>query len=75
MPVSTIRCSFNPSYHAKDQMIERGISKEELIEVIQRGAKRIYGSKIISALKKMEVVYKQQPCHYFVITLYLKTGE
>ncbi len=74
MPISTIRCSFNPSVHAKDQMIERGISKEEMLETILQGAKRIQGEKIISSFKKMEAVYKQEPCHYFIITIYPKTS-
>lgn len=67
-----MKCTFSPSKHTKDQMIYRGISKEELIEAILKGAKRLQGKKIIALYKKIEVVYVQKPCHYFVITTYLE---
>lgn len=66
------RCSLRPSGHAKDQMIERGIAKEEVISALLRGAKRVFGEKVISGFAGIEVVYKQLPCNYFVITVYDK---
>ena len=53
-------------------MIERGIAKEEVISALLRGAKRVFGEKVISGFAGIEVVYKQFPCKYFVITVYDK---
>lgn len=65
-----MRCEFQPTKHAKGQMIERGISKREILEAITKGAKRRQERKIISKYRKIEVVFIQRPCHYFVITTY-----
>ncbi len=67
------RCSFRPSTHTKDKMIDRGISKDEILEAIQKGAKRFtQDGRIIALLHDYEVVYKPFPCNYFVITVYIK---
>jgi hypothetical protein len=66
------RCEFRPSGHAKDKMIETGITKPEILEAILKGAKRALHNKIISAFKGFEVVYGQLPCNYFIITVYWK---
>ena len=70
----TERCHIRPSGHAKDKMIAWGIEKERVIECILKGAKRIEkdalsGDKIVSRYKQFEVVYKQRPCNYFIITV------
>ncbi len=59
-----------PSRHAEYQMIERGISVKEMFETINKGVKRFVGRKILALYKKIEIVYKSKPCHYFVITTY-----
>ena len=69
---SPYKCSFRPSKHAKDKMIETGISKIEILESVSRGAKKAYGKKIISTFKGFETVYRQLPCNYFIITVYWK---
>ena len=74
----TERCHLRPSQHAKDKMIAWGIEKDKAIECILKGAKRIekdtvLGDKIVSRYKEFEVVYKQRPCNYFIITIYLVT--
>ncbi|MBU2565066.1 MAG: DUF4258 domain-containing protein [Candidatus Thermoplasmatota archaeon] len=61
-----------PSRHAEYQMIERGISVKEMLETLDKGVKRIVGRKVLSLQKKIEVVYKSKPGHYFVITTYRK---
>lgn len=66
------RCSFRPSKHAKDKMIETGISKIEILDGILKGAKKVFREKIISTFQGFEVVYRQLPCNYFVITVYWK---
>ena len=70
---NTKRCSVRPSNHAADQLVERGITEYELFEAFVRGAKRAIGVKILCEYKGIEVVYKQFPCNYFVITVYHKT--
>ena len=69
---SPSRCKFRPSMHTKDKMIEIGIGKLEILDGILRGAKRVFGSKIVSTFKGFEVVYRQLPCNYFIITVYWK---
>ena len=51
-------------------MIERGFSELEVRQAIDKGAKRLERKKIISNYRKMEVVYRAKPCHFFVITVY-----
>ncbi len=68
------RCEFRPSRHAKDKMIETGIAKLEILDAVLRGAKRKFQDKIVSTFKGFEVVYRQLPCNYFIITVYWKNG-
>jgi hypothetical protein len=65
-----MKCEFQPSIHAKDQMVIRGISKKEATGCILKGAKRLQGKKIVALFGKLEVVFIKKPCHYFVITTY-----
>jgi hypothetical protein len=51
-------------------MIERGISRDEAVEAIARGAKLRRGARVLSRLRGIEVVYRPGKCHYHVITLY-----
>lgn len=63
-------CKLKPTKHATNAMIERGISKFEALEVISKGAKKAQGRKIITLLRKIELVYLKFPCQYIVITAY-----
>ncbi len=65
-----MQCEFQPSKHAKDQMVIRGISQKEIMDCIQKGAKKLQGKKILGVFGKLEVVFLMKPCHYFVITAY-----
>ena len=58
------------SRHAKDRMIERGISKGEAVETLVKGAKRRRGYRIFSQLRGIEVVFVAKPCNQLVITLF-----
>ncbi|MEW5760291.1 MAG: DUF4258 domain-containing protein [Candidatus Thermoplasmatota archaeon] len=69
-----MQCLFRPTLHAKVQMIERGISKFELIDVISRGAKRRQGQKVISHLRKIEVVFIPKKCNLIILTTYRRGG-
>lgn len=66
------KCRLMPSRHAEYQMIERGISVKEMLETLNKGVKRLVSKKILALHKKIEVVYKSKPCHYFIITAYRK---
>ena len=67
--VITLTCRFRPSQHAKDRMIERGISRTEAEETIAKGAKLRRGQKVFSRLRGVEIVYRKFPCNHHVITL------
>jgi YgiT-type zinc finger domain-containing protein len=59
-------------------MIAWEIEKDKVVTCILQGAKRIekdgvLGDKIVSRYKEFEVVFKQRPCNYFIITIYLRT--
>ena len=63
-------CKFRPTIHAKNRMIERGISKDTAIEIILKGSKRYIKKKVFARLKGIEVLYVQKPCNFHVITIY-----
>ena len=63
-------CAYRPSRHAKDQMIERGISREEAMEVIMKGAKHLKDRNILSGYRRTVVVWRKVPCQFFVLTMY-----
>ncbi|ATZ61449.2 MAG: DUF4258 domain-containing protein [Methanosarcinales archaeon Met12] len=65
-----MQCEFQPSKHAKSQMVLRGISKREVLDCILKGAKRLQGKKVIGIFGKLEVVFWKRPCHYYIITTY-----
>lgn len=65
-----MKCKLILSTHSQHQMNERGISVDEIIETIEKGAKRFRKKKVIVMHKKIEVVYRKKPCHNFVITTY-----
>ena len=67
-----MECSFRPSEHTKIRMIQHGIEKKQIMEAILKGPKRIYENKIVVVYKGFEIVYRQFPCNYFVITVYWK---
>lgn len=59
------------SNHAREQMISRGISPQEIREAIQSGTKHIQdGEKIVAAYRYFAVVYKViEKDNYFIITV------
>lgn len=59
-----------------NRMNERGISSREIKETIIKGEKSHRKDCCnIAKLKLLEVVYKEQTCHYFGITTYYSEGE
>jgi hypothetical protein len=60
------------SKHARERMVERGISENEVSRAIQKGKKRIQNNKIIVAYTYFEVVYKKIGDEYYIITVLLR---
>lgn len=58
------------SEHAKKRMFERGISLEEIKEVVREGQKWREGDTIHSKMHGIEVVYRILNSDLFVITVY-----
>ena len=66
-----VGCEAYPSGHALHQMRGRGISRRDLETVIRQGVRRPLGKgELKASLRGLEVVYKQMPCHQWVITVY-----
>ena len=59
--------------HARERMVMRGISVEEIKEAIRIGSKRKdRKGNIISAFRYFEVVFKKRGNQLFVITVILR---
>ena len=65
-----MQCKFRPTLHAERMIVERGISKSELVEAVLRGVKKIKNKKIIAVYRHIEVVYRKLPCEFIIITVY-----
>jgi len=55
--------------HARERMVARGISLEEIKKAILRGSKRIQDGKIVAAYRYFEVVYKKVDEVFVVVTV------
>jgi hypothetical protein len=55
--------------HARERMISRGISLEEIKKAILKGSKRIQNGKIVAAYRYFEVVYKKVDEIFVVVTV------
>jgi hypothetical protein len=55
--------------HARERMVSRGISLEEVKNAILRGSKRIQDGKIVAAYRYFEVVYKKVDETFVVVTV------
>ena len=55
--------------HARERMIVRGISLEEIKNAILKGSKRIQDGKIIATYRYFEVVYRRADDMFVVITV------
>ena len=65
-----MECKLRPSIHAQDMMTERGILQSEAIETIDKGAKKLQNTKVVSFHRNIWIVYKKKPCNIFVVTAY-----
>jgi hypothetical protein len=64
---NTMRFTFTK--HARERMVSRGISLEEVKSAILKGSKRIQNGKIVAAYRYFEVVYKKVDETFVVITV------
>ncbi|MBA7595103.1 hypothetical protein ES703_02062 [subsurface metagenome] len=55
--------------HARERMVSRGISLEEIKEAILKGSKRIQNGKIVAVYRYFEVVYKKVDEIFIVVTV------
>ncbi len=55
--------------HARERMILRGISLEEVKNAILKGSKRVQDGKIVAAYRYFEVVYKKVDEIFVVVTV------
>jgi len=61
------------SYHALEQARERGVSINEIKEVIQKGAKFIQdNNKIVADYRHIRVIFKKINKLFFVITIMIR---
>ena len=65
-----MECKLRPSIHARDMMTERGISQKETVETINKGAKKLQMTNIVSFYRNIGIVYKKKPCNIFIVTVY-----
>lgn len=55
--------------HARERMVSRGISLEEVKDAIMKGSKRIQDGKIVAAYRYFEVVYRKVDEVFVVVTV------
>ena len=60
------------SNHAREKMVERGISEKEISNAINRGSKRTQDDKIVATYMYFEVVYKMIDDEAYVITVFVR---
>jgi len=60
------------SNHAREKMVERGISEKEISNAINRGSKRTQDDKIVATYMYFEVVYKMIEDEAYVITVFVR---
>lgn len=71
MPEEDIGCSVVPSEHARHEMIDDAITNDEARDAIVQGIRRPHkDKKILARLDGIEVVYKEKPCHWWILTAY-----
>jgi len=60
------------SDHARKRMFERGISLDDISEVVRRGRKWREGDTVHATMRNVEVVYKVLGSDIYVITVYCR---
>ncbi len=55
--------------HAKEQMVERGISKQRIIDAIKKGSKVVQTDGFLASYTYIKVAYKVRGDNYIVKTV------
>lgn len=55
--------------HARERMVSRGISLEEIKKAVLKGSKRIQNGKVVAAYRYFEVVYKKVDETFVVVSV------
>ncbi len=58
--------------HAKEQMVERGISKQQIIDAIKRGPKVVQTDGFLASYGYVKVAYKIRGDAFIVKTVMLR---
>ncbi len=58
--------------HAKEKMVERGISKKQVIEAIKRGSKVVQTDGFLASYSYIKVAYKVKDSAYIVKTVMIR---
>ena len=58
--------------HAKEQMVERGISKQQVIDTIKKGSKVVQTDGFLASYSYIKVAYKIKGDMYIVKTVMIK---
>lgn len=55
--------------HAKEQMVERGVSKQQVIDAIKKGSKVVQSDGFLASYTYVKVAYKIRGDNYIVKTV------
>ena len=58
--------------HAKEQMVERGVSKQQVVDAIKRGSKAVQTGGFLASYSYIKVAYKIRGDTYIVKTVMLR---
>lgn len=58
--------------HAKEQMVERGISKQQIVDAIKKGSKVVQTDGLLASYGYIKVAYKIRGDVYIVKTVMIQ---
>ena len=58
--------------HAKEQMVERGVSKQQVVDTIKKGSKVVQTDGFLASYSYIKVAYKMKGDKYIVKTVMLR---
>ena len=69
---AALHCRLRQSQHAKKRQLQRGVTREEIREVIFRGRLRNRRGSWEAENRFLFVVFRLRPCNIFLITVHYK---
>ncbi|MBI3052340.1 DUF4258 domain-containing protein [Candidatus Woesearchaeota archaeon] len=58
--------------HAKEQMVERGVSRQQVIDTIKKGSKVVQTDGFLASYSYIKVAYKMRGDKFIVKTVMLR---